>query len=283
MRSPSIRFEHLSAMRYMSSVRRARFIASFPLHGLEGQRNEIPLVDRMSDDQLAQLNRSLDWNAFVLDGRGRRFGQPAGPGKRFEAEEIPDRRISMLDLRVPLKNKQVLEVGCFEGIHTVGLLRCGAAVTAIDARLENVIKTIVRTAMFGYSPGCFLRDLDSDGLPAVSVDIILHIGVLYHLLDPVKHLLELRRLDAEALLLDTHVAKAHEATSRYESEEHQIAYKDHDEGRIPNVFAGMSRRSRWLLLDDIQTLLGEAGFSRIDVLERREERNGPRVCLLAQR
>jgi tRNA (mo5U34)-methyltransferase len=43
----------------------------------------------------------------------------------------------------------------------------------------------------------------------------------------------------------------------------------------------MYDHAKWLLLDDILRLLEESGFDPVTVVERREERNGPRVTILA--
>jgi tRNA (mo5U34)-methyltransferase len=45
-----------------------------------------------------------------------------------------------------LSNKDVLEIGCFEGIHTIGLCNYSRRVYAVDSRIENV-----RTPPHGYS------------------------------------------------------------------------------------------------------------------------------------
>ena len=65
---------------------------------------------------------------------------------------MPDRRIVLMNEQFDLADKHVLEVGCFEGIHTVSLAMLARKVTALDARMENVVKTIVRSAMFGFTP-----------------------------------------------------------------------------------------------------------------------------------
>jgi hypothetical protein len=46
----------------------------------------------------------------------------------------------------------------------------------------------------------------------------------------------------------------------------------------------MHAHSKWLLLDDLVEILRSlAGFDRVDVAEQREERNGPRVLIFAER
>ena len=45
----------------------------------------------------------------------------------------------------------------------------------------------------------------------------------------------------------------------------------------------MYDHSKWLRLDDIVTILRIAGFEKVDILETRRERNGPRALLIAER
>jgi tRNA (mo5U34)-methyltransferase len=45
----------------------------------------------------------------------------------------------------------------------------------------------------------------------------------------------------------------------------------------------MRDHSKWLREEDIVRLLNSCGFERVEVVERREERNGPRVLIHAFR
>ena len=115
-------------------------------------RTEAPLVERLPDDELARLNELLPWRCFTVDSQGRAFGGRRLAGKAGHAQPIPDRRIVLFDERFDLSDKHVLEVGCFEGVHTIALSRRAQAVTAVDARVENVVKTVVRCAFFDERP-----------------------------------------------------------------------------------------------------------------------------------
>ena len=41
--------------------------------------------------------------------------------------------------------------------------------------------------------------------------------------------------------------------------------------------------AKWLKLDDIVSLLKESGFNQVEIIEKRNERNGSRVLLMAQK
>lgn len=255
------------------------------LKGYTTGLNRIEFVDGLSDDDLIELNNLLDWNSFVVDSSGRRFGKAAWKGKRCEPQVIPDRRIELMNERFALADKHVLEVGCFEGNHTTGLCGYARKVTAIDSRIENVVKTIVRCAFFGYHPTVFKCNVEERpvNFELLSADVMHHIGVLYHLKDPVRHLLDLRHYIRFGVMLDTHYALEDEATETYEVDGQQYRYKVFIEGGQADVFSGMYDHSKWLTLDQIMGLLGDSGFGKVDIVERRDERNGPRVLLTAQK
>ncbi len=264
---------------------KARFRASFPRSGFTEGRVAAPLVDRLSDGELDRLNTLLDWNCFTADGHGRRFGCPAKEGKRESPQPIPDPRIVQFDARFHLADKRVLEIGCFEGIHTIALCQRAKAVTAIDARVENVVKTIVRCAFFGVHPTVFPWDVESRATPPpeLQVDVAHHVGVLYHLRDPVAHLLALGELVRDGMMLDTSIAAPEQATESYEAGGRRFAFRRFREDQPDNPFAGTLDFARWLPLDGLKEALTLAGFPRIEIDHVRQERNGLRTLLFASR
>ena len=84
-------------------------------------------------------------------------------------------------------------------------------------------------------------------------------------------------------MLDTHYAEEGEANESYEVDGRSFRYKRYGEFGHEDVFSGLYPHSKWLPLDTIVALLKESGFGRVDVVERRAERNGPRVLLFAER
>jgi tRNA (mo5U34)-methyltransferase len=273
------------ARRVLRSVDDAPVVQELPLNGFTDHRLKIEHVERLSDEELGQLNKILRWRAFVVDSNGRRFGNRAWAGKRVVPQAIPDSRHVLLDEKIPLAQKSILEIGCFEGIHTVSLCRMARAVIAIDSRVENVVKTIVRAGMFGETPTVFKCNVEAWDVPLdqLKADVCHHIGVLYHLHDPVAHLQKLLPLINDAIFLDTHIARPDDQLTRYQSSGKEYQYRFYQEGGKADVFSGMYDHAKWLLLDDLKSVLSDAGFGRIEVIEERDERNGPRILLLAQR
>lgn len=236
--------------------------------------------EHLSDRDIDVLNKLLPWKCFTEDSLGRKLGRQAWEGKRSEKQEIPDSRIVKLDETICLKDKSVLEVGCFEGVHTIGLLSHTSNVVAIDARIENVTKTLTRCAAYGVFPKTYVIDVDDQSQNALlpEFDVLHHVGVLYHLLDPVNHLKALLPKINYAVLLDTHYANAEMAIHLHET---GYRYKEYQELGYDDVFSGISATSKWLLKDHLLELLIENGFSSIEILSDKLERNGPRISILA--
>ena len=255
-----------------------------PFKGFTDNLIPIRFVDSLSDQDLRDLNNLLPWKCFVADRQGRRFGNAARQGKRCEPQVIPDRRIGLMNERFDLSDKHVLEVGCFEGIHTIGLANYARKVTGVDSRVENVVKTMVRCAFFGLHPTVFKCDVEARPLDygLLAADVVHHVGVLYHLQDPVSHLLDLKNFARVGVMLDTHYAEEGEVTGVYERELRQFRYKRYPEDRTDH-FSGMYDHAKWLLLEDIVAVLKEAGFNQVEIVERRAEPNGSRALIFARK
>jgi 2-polyprenyl-3-methyl-5-hydroxy-6-metoxy-1,4-benzoquinol methylase len=242
-------------------------------------------VDPLSDEDLDRLNHLLPWKCYTVDGHGRPFGGVAGRTKRHTPQSVPDPRIVDMDRHFGLAGKSVLELGCFEGVHTIALCQHGADVIAIDARIENVVKTIVRANLFGFRPQVACVDVDKpenlNSLP--EVDLAHHVGVLYHLADPISHLAALAPLVKTGMLLDTHISPDGEDGEAYEALGESWPYFHYRERGRNDVFSGMDSEAKWLTLDTLHRALERAGFSRRTVIRVRQERNGPRAHMYCSR
>jgi len=266
-------------------VAKAREPASVGFDGFTQHQVQSGYVELLSDEDLKRLNELLPWMCFTSDTRGRRFGNIAWKGKRETPQIVPDARIGQMDTAFRLKGRSVLEVGCFEGVHTIALAQCGADVTAVDSRIENVVKTIVRCNFFGHRPTCFVSDIEKgeDMARLPKVDFVFHVGVLYHLQDPITHLKRLAAITSSGLLLDTHYAKPDMLNNAYQVDGKEYRYFHYREKGREEVFSGMYDHAKWLLLDDLKLLLTELGFSKFQMLKDEQQRNGPRFTALIAR
>ncbi len=271
----------LSALR--NALRSRQGSPHVPAHGYEPLIRERSVADSLKADDIQALNELLPWACFTVDGQGRRVGRPANATKRSTPQVIPDERIVRLDAALGLRDKHVVEVGCFEGVHTIALCDRAARVTAVDARVENVVKTLTRTWLYGHRPELAVQDVeDASATDIYECDVLHHNGVLYHLQDPVGHLRRALARVRSGMLLDTHISREHEATSQYQVDGQSFRVREVKEyPRSP--FAGVYPSARWLLLDDLRDEVRRAGFEDVAVEEVREERNGLRVLLIARR
>jgi len=253
------------------------------LPGNVGARFPFPLRKlEVPAEVISEVNGMLDWHAgTVLNGQilGR-LGVKAG--KRTEPGAVPDRRIVNLHELINLTGKSVLEVGCFEGIHTLGLRLYCKDVTAVDIRPSNVVKTLTRLSMHGSDAKVFVADVEALPEEFGRFDLIFHCGVLYHLMAPLEHVFALAHL-CKTLFLDTHIAR--NEREMIEKQVGGITYRGayHDEAGWHDPFSGKDPKAFWLDKESLFDVLRRAGFSSVRELESREERNGPRLALLASK
>lgn len=184
--------------------------------------------------------------------------------------------IDLLKERVGLAGRSVLEVGCGDGRHTAELCRAAESVLAVDGRQEHLDTTATRVR------GCGIVDLilgDVEDVLLPRADVVFHVGVLYHLADPVDQLVRVSKAGRVALLLDTHYSLI--TNNDYLSREgHRWFCKDHHENpALPRE--GLRRHSRRLLLTTILTILGDH-WEEVSLADDRVERNGPRATILCQ-
>lgn len=183
--------------------------------------------------------------------------------------------VDILNQRIPLKDLTVYEPGCGDGVFTERLVEFAKYVYASDAREEQCAAVRVRMAeVFGeeyVTGGHFgIEVVDSEVFfpPGGAVDVLFHVGLLYHLNDPVNHLTKLIEPVRKAVFLDTHYTKSDLPETRHED--------------VKLLREGIRPRSQWLPLPMIIQILEKGGF-KVEVIDDRTERNGPRVTLLATR
>lgn len=107
-----------------------------------------------------------------------------------------------------LEGLRALDLGCLEGGCSVYLGRAGAEVLGVEARQDNVEKcSLARDAL--SLPG--LTFVHADVKEATrdrfgAFDVVLALGILYHLDDPVGWLRQISGLTRGILFVDTHFA-----------------------------------------------------------------------------
>lgn len=253
-----------------------------PLGGFAEHRGPAGRIEEFSDEALAELNRILPWRTFTVDSQGRRIGDRTKPHKNQNPRPIPDHRVELADERFALADKRVLEIGSFEGVHTIALCERAEEVVAVDGRLANVVKTIVRCSLYDAHPTVRLSDVEKWDPAAFDADVIFHVGVLFHLRDPARHVRELGQIARHALLLDTRVPRDHEANESYVSGGRTFRHQ-RVELPVGSLAAGLYDHGKWLLLEDLEQLVREAGFTDVEVFNLRPEGDGLRVTILGRK
>ena len=170
-----------------------------------------------------------------------------------------------LALEGRVQGKRLLDIGASDGFFTRRLAELGGDVTAVDFRPKDkhgfqVMETL-SGRRFNYEHANIF-DLDIERLG--QFDIVLFLGVLYHLPDMVRALERLRSLCSSTLLLETHYQSAlcpDVAAARY--------FKDDSlAGDITNFWSP----NRLCVLD----MLHDAGFDAV-----RDEGWGDRLLVEA--
>ncbi len=256
--------------------RDAKLLADF------GQR-----LEAFSDQDLQRFNELLPWAALTAAPNGRIVGNSWSASKRATMNDLVDARIVAFNDLLPLEGLHVLEAGCFEGIHTIACTLLGAKVTGFDGRMENIFKTMARVWAYRMACDVLLWNVEKappDDLPAFW-DVLHHVGVLYHLSNPVEHLNLVLPRTRRGVLIDTHVAQDDgDAKERQEIDGVTYRFGRRSEAhRDVSPFAGLEDHAKWLHRDDLLDLLKRNGFQRVELFSDRAERNGRRVTIFAFR
>lgn len=237
---------------------------------------------KLSDQEFADIQSAVSWNTGEELPDGRVLGVA---GKRGKLMRGVDSRVKFLSESFPVQHAHVLEIGCCEGLHSVQLAKVAARVTAVDVRPKNVICAMVRAFVHEAKNIDFrILDVRQLGESKERFDAIFHVGVLYHLMNPVQHLFALRQL-SDQLLLDTHVCDDDTAFAPMDEVHETTTYRAfayRGEEGWKDVFSGVEPTSRWLHRNALLNALHDAGFDSLSVVRDRQERNGPRITVVAK-
>jgi 2-polyprenyl-3-methyl-5-hydroxy-6-metoxy-1,4-benzoquinol methylase len=235
------------------------------------------------------------WTYHVLQMANRHFEPEHLAYHRTQYGE--DHRIKYIAYFLDLRGLRTLELGPFEGHHSVLLEKMGVRENiAIEARTENIRKCIRIKEKYGLTNTTFiqqnLEDLyNGKEQPRYSgkFDLVICLGVLYHLPDPAKAL-EWCRTQSDILFLGTHYVEKEDlwryAGKYYEEEAFQYRgevyrVKRCIEGGRADPISGMSPTSLWVYEDDLLRMLRDCGYSSISVLGKDLQNGFPHITILA--
>jgi len=206
------------------------------------------------DDLLAAIAPYTWWHSIDLGGG------VITPG--VKTAELMAIEFANTFSKVDLRGKSVLDIGASDGGFSIEAARRGASrVVALDQyesaheywRGRETID-LVRGAT-GLDIEAVAMDLDSPRLSLAHLgqfDVVLFLGVFYHLLDPIAALREIAPLARELLILETHVEETEDPRPL------MIFY--------PGSELGGDRTNWWgPNTACVRELLQIAGFSRVDI------------------
>jgi len=246
------------------------------------------------EDSFSKLDVMLPWSSYFYIDAVRSIGTPWSRKKRAGTQPFPDPTVERLNKLIPLKNFSVLEVGCYEGHHTASLALHSGDIWAIDGRIENVIKTLVRVWLSDCerNVNVNLIDLEKNNLidalaklgRATPFDLIHHRGVLYHLSHPILHLRECAAICNIHLYLHTQIASAGSANTEIEIDGLSYPAFKYKEPKVDfSPYSGITSYAYWLTQDSLLKALSDVGFIDVKIINLKDERNGLRIELLASK
>ena len=194
----------------------------------------------------------------------------------------PDWRISPFLKHYGTPIHTVVEFGCWTGRHTAMLVTGGFNhVRAVDARPRNVAATLLRLSLL-EPLATYQVKVDDVETADPGEDCLCHIGVLYHLQDPIAHLNRILS-KVKVLCLGTHINHKGMEQGTYEScgkTYHTGVYREYGWG---DELSGLESYSRWLEYTDIMELVDSYGFKRVHLEIETGNQNGSWLQLLVER
>ena len=168
-------------------------IASLDLHDIEWTRDKIIEVR----DLLAPWNHNIALPHGVYTAACEDYY----PAHREIMRVVRDR------LGCDWSGRRILDIGCLEGYFSIECALQGADVLGIDGKLLNLRKCEFVRSVLGVRAAFALGDAmkvtrESSG----QFDVVLALGLLYHLEDPYTFLANVAELCTGFAVIDTHVA-----------------------------------------------------------------------------
>lgn len=186
------------------------------------------------------------------------------------------RTASLLAPPAPGGGTTVLDLGCNEGGYSVAFARAGYRVLGLEARQVNVDRCLWLKDRLGLEGLDFVRADARDAASCGDFDVVLCLGLLYHLDRPRSYLVDvLGRVTRRLLLLNTHHV-SEGAVQRYSLSapaSHDGArgrwYTEYAESAPAGEIEGAAwaswgnPRSFWLEKPELLAAVQEAGFGTV--------------------
>jgi len=194
------------------------------------------------------------------------------------------RRTLSLVFHGRLEGLRVADLGCLEGGFSLALAQAGANVVALEAREANIAKARLLKEHFELDNlelvRCDVKEFDAGRFG--QFDVVLALGILYHLDSPVSWLHQVSQATRRVLIVDSHFAPEDENLAKIDprisalSPIESLEYAgERFEGRWffefdksadpePQLWASYSNhRSFWLTKQSLLLAMVRAGFAPV--------------------
>lgn len=163
---------------------------------------------RDSEELQRRVSAAGDWYEQVIFANGARTPGRSPSTRKLEALALPGR----------LDGYSVLDVGAYEGFYSAHMEQRGASVTANDHYVWNASGSTARSnfELLRSAVGGKYKTLEVDifDLSGPRHDIVLFLGVLYHLENPVEALRRVHGLASRVVVFETLVDSLHQQGSQ---------------------------------------------------------------------
>lgn len=186
---------------------------------------------------------------------------------------LHDDRVSRLPQFFPIC-RRILEVGCFEGAHTVILTR-GYPYTdlvSVDVRADSIERAKLLTSLHGCRRVTF-QQLDVEVAPLAPLgrfDVVVCVGVLYHLYEPWKFLQQVASV-SDGLWLWTQICDEADANFTHGGYRGRM----YEEGPVESPLSAVRKLSFFPTLGSLVHMLRDAGFADFKLMNFERTPNGP--------
>lgn len=154
----------------------------------------------MNDEPVRDWDRRLEtlgwWHSFELPNRSTIQGACSLEGLK--------RRLALFPIPADLHGKRVLDIGAWDGWFSFEMEKRGAEVVAIDT-WRNPKFLEIRERLSSRVEYNNLDVYELDPRKIGTFDIVLFLGVLYHLKHPLLGLEKVCSVTRELAIVDTHV------------------------------------------------------------------------------
>lgn len=215
----------------------------------------LPRRAGISDAEItAGVSAFRDWHYALEFQNGPSFPsmwtKPGSPDPH--AQRLPQRFRHFMPAALAaaggdLKGKRVLDIACNGGFWSLQCALLGAEVTAFDSRPELLEQTRLLFRIAGLAEPR-LQVLDYWAMTPASLggsyDLVLNLGILYHLPDPLAALRLALAMSREVVVLDTMVSRSTESVVKLIWEEPDAIFN----AVTPGIVAYPSRSSVEMML-----------------------------------